>query len=186
MDISDIIQRGEGQTVEFKQGNKMQKEAYMDLCAMMNANGASGAVILGVADDGEVVGMGDANLDTLQRDIANHVGQKIEPQPRIEVHMADVGDKQVVVVIGTRPRDVPYCEYDGRAYIREGTASRQLSLDEKKHLQKFRDRDYHPGPWRCDSCGKFVLRYNGISTDAATGRSYRIYNCRCGGEMWPA
>ncbi|AYY97089.1 ATP-binding protein [Burkholderia multivorans] len=186
MDITDIIKQGETQAVEFKEGNKMQKEAYQDLCAMMNTQDGVGGVILGVADNGEVVGMRDANLDTLQRDISNHVSQKFEPQPKIEMRVEDVGDKKVLIVIGTRPRDVPYCEYDGRAYIRRGTASPQLTYDEKKHLQKFRDRDHHPGPWRCDRCGKSPLRFNGITTDAATGKSVRAYNCMCGGEMWPA
>ena len=83
-----------------------------------------------------------------------------------------------------RDRGVPYHEYDGRAWVREGPANRKLSLIEKQQLKRRMDRDGHPGPWKCDRCGTLVgvLHSFEISNEGMK----KTYTCGCGGEFWPA
>jgi hypothetical protein len=82
-----------------------------------------------------------------------------------------------------RNRDVPYHEFDGRAWIREGTTTRQLSAAEKQSLQRVRDRDLHNGPWKCDRCGSIAGMLASIEFGPAGPR--KTYRCSCGGEYWP-
>jgi len=81
-------------------------------------------------------------------------------------------------------RNIPYHEYDGRAWIREGSANRLLSLSEEEMLVRKRNRDKDQEPWKCDQCGTLVgvLHMLEISSEGMK----KTYKCGCGGEFWPA
>jgi hypothetical protein len=82
-----------------------------------------------------------------------------------------------------RNREVAYHEYDGKAYIREGSSNRQLSYAEKQQLMTSRNRDKHTGPWKCDRCGTVVgMLMSIVITDQGVSKSY---DCECGGQYWP-
>ena len=183
IDLEEIRKLGETQTVEFKKSLSLQKEGFKALCGMINSDSATGAVLFGVMPDGSISGVEPGNLDSIQKTLAHHVQQRFDPTiiPYIEVLECD--DKQLVRLKADRASGVPYHEYDGRAYIREGTTTRELSYDEKRQLAKKRDRDQHSGPWKCDGCGREVgMLVAVIRTDQGMRKSYA---CRCGGEFWP-
>ena len=150
---AEITGLGESQTLEFKRSGKLFKEAFTDICAMVNANAGKGTVVFGVEPDGVVCGLQDTNLDTLQQTLANHAKQKLDPPLQTEIESAYCDGKPILILKATRNRGVTFHEYDGRAYIREGSASRQLNVGEKQQLTLSRNRDLHNGPWRCDKCG---------------------------------
>src|SRR3989442_926385 len=152
-DIQKLIAEGESQTLEFKRSLGLQREGLETLCGMMNADMAQGSVIFGVDPSGTRVGVEPGDLDKAQRSLSQIVASKFQPRPMLEVTVIELSGKRVVLVTGRRDRSVPYHEYDGRAFIREGTVTRQLSLAEKQSLQHRRNRDLHSGPWRCDRCG---------------------------------
>ena len=54
MDVCALIKLGEGQQVEFKESFSADNEAIETLCAFSNSEG--GTVLIGVSDDGKVVG----------------------------------------------------------------------------------------------------------------------------------
>jgi hypothetical protein len=93
--------------------------------------------------------------------------------------------KQLLVVRGDRPKAVPFYEYDGRTYIREGSSNRVLNSQERRHLDTQRNRDLHSGPWQCDGCGSTVR--SGIPATMTTniGVTYSYSHMSCGGEFWP-
>lgn len=183
IDPEEIRKLGETQTVEFKKSLSLQKEAFKALCGMINSDSATGAVLFGVLPDGSISGVELGNLDSGQKTLAQNVRQGFEPTiiPRITVLECD--DKHIIHLEADRASGVSYHEYGGRAYIREGTTTRQLSYDEKRQLAKKRDRDQHSGPWKCDGCGREVgMLVAVIRTDQGLRKGYA---CRCGGEFWP-
>jgi hypothetical protein len=90
--------------------------------------------------------------------------------------------KRLLVIIAQRPISIPYHEYEGRAWIRQGSEKRLLTLTEKDHLRRTRDRAFHPGPWKCDRCGSWVGQLS-IVTLTAEGPK-KTYDCHCGGQFW--
>ncbi len=155
---------------------------------MVNAEPAQGVVVFGIDPDGSVVGVEKGNLDTAQRTLTEHVRQKFEPPLGHSIDVVEVdGDRHLLILNAHRERSVPFHEYDGVAYAREGSTSRKLTLAEKKALTKRRDRDSHPGPWMCDGCRTFVQILNAdVFTFTAQGMTRtRGYRCECGGEYWP-
>jgi predicted HTH transcriptional regulator len=182
--LKELIQSGESQTVEFKKSLSLRDEGLEALCAMVNSDLARGTVVFGVANDGTVSGIEGGNLDAAQRSLSQVVTNKFDPPLIVRMEIAEVSDKRVLCITAERSRDIPYHEYDGRAWIRQGSEKRRLSLAEKQQLAKRRSRDSHPGPWRCDKCGSWVgvLHSFEISNEGMK----RTYKCRCGGEFWPA
>jgi predicted HTH transcriptional regulator len=183
--ITQLQGLGESQTLEFKRSVALLKEACVALCAMVNAESANGVVVFGVDPSGEVSGLGNDNLDSTQRTIAQHCHQKFDPPLSLEIHPFACEGKNVLVMKATRQRSTPYHEYDGRAYVRVGSTSQQLSLDAKQRLQRSRDRNLHNGPWRCDTCGGFAGSISVVHmTDKGPVKAFT--HGRCGGEWWPA
>jgi predicted HTH transcriptional regulator len=180
----EIQKLGERQTVEFKKSLSLQKEAMEALCGMINTDNGTGIVLFGVAPDGSIVGIEPGNLDSAQKSLAQTVRQKFDPPIICSIEIVECAGKSLVLLKADRAANVSYHEYDGRAYIREGSSKRQLSFNEKQHLSKKRNRGQHNGPWRCSRCGSFVGMLSSIViTDEGIKKSY---DCPCGGEFWPA
>lgn len=182
--IKELIKKGESQTLEFKKSLSLQREGLEALCAMVNSDLARGTVVFGIEDDGTVCGIEEGNLDTAQRSLSQSIRNRFDPPLIIIIRVEELHGGKVLAISAERSRDVPYHEYDGRAWIRQGSEKHRLSLTEKQQLMKRRNRDNHPGPWRCDKCGSLVgvLHSFEISNDGMK----KTYKCGCGGEFWPA
>ena len=174
---------GESQAVEFKNSLSLIKEACKALCGMINSDLATGLVIFGISPDSIICGIEKGNLDSAQRTIAQHIRQKFDPYIISIIEVLECGDMHLLQVRAKRMSGVPYHEYNGRAYIREGTTIRQLSYQEKQHLLKKQDRGQHNGSWQCNRCGSFVGML--VSVELIEYGMKNNYKCDCGGEYWP-
>lgn len=183
LSLEEIIRKGEGQAIEFKKSLSLQNKGLESLCAMMNSDMARGTVAFGIEPDGTICGIEPGSLDTVQRTLSQKIKSKFEPQPTIVIEIKESNGKAVLIVSAERNRAIPYHEYDGRAWIKEGSTNRLLSLTEKEMLVGKRNKDKHPGPWRCDKCGILVgvLHMFELSNDGMK----KTYKCECGGEFWP-
>lgn len=183
IDPDQIRRLGETQTTEFKKSLQRQDKALRALCGMLNSQSARGQVLFGVAPDGTVIGVDEGNLDSVQKKLAQKVRDGFEPRVTCSIEILEKGGRTLVSIKATRASGIPYYEYRGRAYIREGSTTRQLSYPEKRQLAKQRDRDQHTGPWKCDRCGAIAGALFSITfTDHGVHKSY---TCGCGGEFWP-
>ncbi len=182
-DMSEILKLGETQTVEFKESLSLQRQALEALCGMLNSDSATGKVLFGVSRDGSVGGVEEGNLDSAQRKLVQKVRDRFDPRLICSIEVLESNNKTLVCLKADRAPEIPYYEYRGRAYIREGSTTRQLSYDEKRQLGKKRDRNRHGGPWKCDLCGTVVgILVSMLITDQGVKKSYA---CKCGGDFWP-
>ena len=116
--LTDLLALGEGFTIEFKRS--LRSDLGRDICAFANA--AGGAILLGVEDDGRVLGVrGHQRLKPRIQSVARSV------EPPVGVEVESIGEVLCVRVPAQRGK--PY-SYDGRFFIREGASSRQMSRDE--------------------------------------------------------
>ena len=182
--VQDLVQQTESQVFERKRSLGLRREGLETLCGMINAEVAHGSVVFGIGPDGQIVGVEPGDIDKAQLSLSQVIGNKFDPPIQCTMRVLEIQEKRVLILAARRNRDVPYHEFDGRAFIREGTATRQLTLNEKQSLQRWRNRDLHTGPWRCDNCGSWVGMLSSIVvTDQGVRKSYA---CNCGGEFWPA
>jgi len=151
---------------------------------MVNANVGQGTIVFGVDPSGSVSGIEPGNLDKAQRTLSQAITDNFDQPLSPEIWTETVEGKPVIHISAKRLRTVPYHEYAGRAWTRQGSENRQLTLSEKDHLRKCRDRSNYPGPWKCDRCGAVVGQL--ISMKRTDEGIEKTYNCNCGGQFWPA
>lgn len=183
--LEELVRKGESQTLEFKKSLSLQREGLEALCAMVNSDFARGTVIFGIESDGTACGIEQGNLDTAQRSLSQAVRNKFEPALVVQMEVRELEGRHVLVLRAERHQSIPYHEYDGRAWVRQGTENRRLDLAEKQRLMRSRDRNNHTGPWRCDRCGSWVGVLHSFEL-SSEGIMKKNYKCDCGGEFWPA
>jgi len=68
--IKELLAQGEGVTVEFKRAtDKIPDGVYQTVCAFLNR--AGGYLLLGVEDNGKVVGVNPKTVAQLRKDLSN-------------------------------------------------------------------------------------------------------------------
>jgi len=116
--LKDIVALGEGFTTEFKRAGA--SNLGREICAFANATG--GIILIGVTDNGEIVGVDDHNrLKSEIQAIARSA------DPPISVDVDSVG--QVMCVTVPEQHSKPY-SFGGKFFMREGASSQQMSREE--------------------------------------------------------
>lgn len=117
-DLRILLQEGEGTTLEFKEN--LPASLARDLVAMANTVG--GKILLGVRDDGTVVGAKDSNsLRARVQDIARNC------DPPVNVLVEPVGG---VLVVHVRESDAKPVQCSEGFFWRQGAVTQKLSRDE--------------------------------------------------------
>jgi len=136
--LRELIAGGESSTVEFKRKFTSIDKIAREVVAMANTSG--GYLLIGVDDDGTVVGVPS------EKETVNQVAQAmttIVPELPVRVEVVELEWKDVVVVAVPRSSTKPHRLYsddstDGanahRAYIRNGENSVQASKEMTKIL----------------------------------------------------
>lgn len=141
--VTTLIAGGESGAVEYKStlrknlhtgqpDEKMHLAALKTIAGFLNAKG--GMLLVGVADDGEVLGIeadGFPNEDKLQLHLVNLLSDRIGPQflPYVHPHFEDQEGKRVLVVrceAGPKPAFVKDSGQQ-RFFVRGGNATTELA-----------------------------------------------------------
>ena len=97
--LQQIIQKGEGITVEFKTSkNKLNKNSFETICAFLNRQG--GHLLLGVEDNGIVSGVEEEAVQMIVDSIVTNANnpQKLSPPYYLSPHVVKVNGRNVIVV----------------------------------------------------------------------------------------
>ena len=97
--IKQIIAQGEGTEVEFKTATfDLPRSIYETICAFLNRKG--GTILLGVEDDGTIVGVNEEaisrQMDTLAKDMNN--SKIISPTSYLSTEVFDIEGKKIVYI----------------------------------------------------------------------------------------
>jgi ATP-dependent DNA helicase RecG len=115
--IDKLVQSGEGETIEFK---AQWAESVLETAAAF-ANTRGGTLLVGVDDEGRVVGL-DLS-ESILRTFSNRLADSLRVQPSLETHTID--DKQIMVIEIASSR-IPVA-YEGRYYKRVGNTTREIA-----------------------------------------------------------
>lgn len=114
------IASGESATLEFKKSTAQLRPAAHTLCAFLNGRG--GTVVIGVTDDGKLVGQDIS--DKTRREIATLLDSFEPPAPVTVDYVALPSGKTLIVFEASAPGDAHPFTLHGRAYRRlENTTS---------------------------------------------------------------
>lgn len=122
--IRNLINSGEGEKVEFKQELPGHKANIVkEILSIANTDG--GKILMGVSDDGEVVGVDDKqSMKERIRDLVKgHTRRRIP----IDIESRKIEDDQILMIEVPRADELPYASGDGVFYIRNGPQRDQMS-----------------------------------------------------------
>lgn len=115
--VEALRRQGEGIAVEFKLSRgSVSGSVFETVCAFLNRSG--GELLLGVADDGKVVGIDPDKLDAIRRDFATTINnpQKLSPPCYLSLQTVHVGQRDVLYLHVPASSQVHRCK--GRIFDR--------------------------------------------------------------------
>ncbi|MGA2108906.1 MAG: ATP-binding protein [Syntrophorhabdales bacterium] len=172
-ELLELTKNGENSGIEFKRDTIDNRALAKELVAFANLQG--GSVLLGVADDGTIVGN---TRDRLEEWVMTACRDKIRPEiiPYFEVLRDVEPDKDVAVVTVERGWSVHCVWHDNHRayYVRVGTVSREASPEELERL--FQQR----GAFRLE-----IRPVSGTSIEDLDMRRIRDYFRRVRGQKTP-
>lgn len=130
--LEEIIRNGENSGVEFKAQFDKPEDLAKEVVAFLNLKG--GMLLLGVSDDGKIIGL---ETEGLEERIMNICRDLVNPSviPFYEEILFD--GKTIVILTISQGIDKPYCVFKNNRrtyYIRVGTTVREASREELRRL----------------------------------------------------
>jgi len=129
-----MIQAGENQTVAFKRDLSKASDFAGEMIAFANTDG--GTILLGVADDGKIIGVADSEhaLQTLAGICRDNCRSSLYPQiETIQIDGATIITMAVAKKLRTQP---PYENNSGQCYVRVGNVKQLASQYKRAQLME--------------------------------------------------
>ena len=121
--VGDALKLGENERIEFKRDAGDRESILRTVTAFANSN--DGTIFVGVANNGQVVGIDVSSLEDKDRfvtSLQNAIRDRIRPTPFIDAGFEDTDGRTVAVIFVPRGDQPLYC-CDGRPYLRKGPQS---------------------------------------------------------------
>lgn len=119
-ELVDLIKNGEGEQVEFKES--LDPKAGKTITAFLNTRG--GMLIVGISDQGHIVGIRKKDIDRIFADILT----AIHPRPAVHTEKLKAGNDLLFII--HVPKSEKLHTYGNIGYIRIGSTTRELELTE--------------------------------------------------------
>lgn len=137
--LSELIEKihlGEDSTIEFKRQLPRRDSLADEIAAFANARG--GVILIGVDDHGEIVGLGQRNLDQTERTVVEVCRDSIEPQVSIFTEKLQFDGKVLLKV--EVPRSLFVHKSPGGYIARQGSSKREMPTDQLARLLQSRSQ----------------------------------------------
>jgi hypothetical protein len=136
-DINDLLECGESETIEFKKELPGHVESIAkEIVALANYKG--GVLLLGVQDDGTIVGLRD--VEDVEERVSNILRDNTRPPVQTEIEFHSKSGKDVLSIRVQQFRELPHA-VSYRFYTRIGTTKRKLTPYEISYLMPDRESE---------------------------------------------
>jgi ATP-dependent DNA helicase RecG len=122
-----MVLSGESKTVEYKQ--EYSKTLLKTVCAFANFH--DGSIVIGVKDDGSIVGI--ENIEELKLNLEHAINDALIPKPYFEFEGLHVEEDQLLVIKVYKGDHTPYT-YQGKSYVRRDTSTIQADTIMNQNL----------------------------------------------------
>ena len=135
-ELLEKIYLGEDSTIEFKRELTERKELSDEMAAFANARG--GVILIGVEDNGDIVGIDRESLDGAEKTVVEICQDSIDPPVHIVTEKRRIDEKNVLKV------DVPSSPFVHRSsngyFIRQGSTKREMTTERLGRLLQNRSQ----------------------------------------------
>jgi ATP-dependent DNA helicase RecG len=128
--LKRIILQGEGLSVEFKKcRGGMPDNIYDTVCAFLNTKG--GDILLGVADNGKIIGIDKPLADELKQNFANTVNNPSKLSPTFCISLDEVNIDGKLILRAFVPESSQVHRCNNRIFIRNNSGD--FDITDKQH-----------------------------------------------------
>ncbi|MGK7394613.1 MAG: RNA-binding domain-containing protein [Candidatus Cyclobacteriaceae bacterium M3_2C_046] len=127
--LLNLIGQGENSNIEFKIEEARPENIAREMVAFSNHLG--GVLLIGVTDEGKIVGISGKDLE---EKIANIARENVVPAINYSAHAVNYEDKKVFIVEIEKGQHKPYQTIDGKYWIRVGSTNRMATQSELMRL----------------------------------------------------
>lgn len=130
INISELLKQGENAAIEFKEIVARPESLAKEIVAFANTQG--GTLLLGVSDEGKIVGINDYN--NYEEYLANIARNNVIPAIDIKFENIIVENKTIIAVSIPKGKDKPYQTLSNQFLIRIGSTNRVATQAELMRL----------------------------------------------------
>lgn len=129
VDIKNEILLGEDSQRQFKANFHNPEQVAAEIVAFLNSSG--GRIFIGVSDNGSVVGLDTDDIRRLNQLMTNSATQNVRPPASIRTQNIRVENMVVMVVDVSDGLNKPYCDNEGRFWVKNGADKRKVTSPEE-------------------------------------------------------
>jgi len=130
--VRELLRGGEGVSVEFKLDLQQDSSFRFLQSVVAFANTFGGTVIVGVNDDGRIIGI--QNADQVKKTIDNLISDKCDPPPRYDVKQIEMEGSTIILVDVQKRQDLAHQVRDRGCFVRRGRTNRHATTLELAEL----------------------------------------------------
>lgn len=130
ININDLLKQGENAAIEFKEIAARPESLAKEIVAFANTQG--GTLLLGVSDDGKIIGINDDKNH--EEYLANIARNNVIPAIEIDIKKIIVENKNIIAVSIPKGKDKPYQTLSNQFLIRVGSTNRVATQAELMRL----------------------------------------------------
>lgn len=135
-EITQKIHLGEDATIEFKNTLPHRNSLADEIAAFANTNG--GVIVIGVEDNGEIVGLDQQELNVFEKTVVEICQDSIEPIVLIHTEKLRIEDRNLLKI--EVPRSLFVHKTSNGYFVRQGSSKRELSTDQLARLFQTRSQ----------------------------------------------
>lgn len=132
LELLELIQKGEDSQTQFKERFESIDSLAAEICAFSNSNG--GNIIVGVSDDGEIIGLNNEEIRKLNEWVSNTCSQKIDPQVNVTTQNIKYLDRIVMVINVPMGPNKFYIANGKDIWVKVGADKRRAKREEIQRL----------------------------------------------------
>lgn len=130
--LYDLVELGEDSSLQLKVRFDSVDQLAAELCAFSNSEG--GQILVGVSDNGDIIGLDQRQVQKLNQDISNACSQKIDPPISVTTKNVLLDGKVVVVIDVPRGANKFYMANGRDIWVKVGADKRRASREEIQRL----------------------------------------------------
>ena len=135
-ELTEKIYLGEDSTIEFKRELPHRESLAEEIAAFANTSG--GVILIGVDDDGEIVGMNRQDLDRTEKTVVEVCRDNIDPMVHILTEKLRIDDKNLLKI---EVPGSPFVHKTSNGYfIRQGSSKREMTTEQLGRLLQSRSQ----------------------------------------------
>ena len=129
VDLITAIERGEDSRHQFKRSIDNNESLSAEMVAF--SNGGGGQLIIGVDDDGTIIGLSSEEVMELNQRVSNAASQGVIPPINPTTNNVQIGDLIVMVIDVPRGINAPYQDRNGVFWVKSGADKRKATSREE-------------------------------------------------------